>query len=353
MADSDMNVFEQIEADENIGTTSRSERLASILRLWFVIPFQIIWEDIRTRIGTIILLFYGLMGTVGVVIIDPPELNEGPPFLGMLNAEYTTHLFGLPEFSLGGWTYTGVWEYPLGTDNWGVDLMAQAVHATPPMLMMALAGGLFMTLVAIMVGTIAGYKRGPIGQFLMTVTDIQITIPGLPLLIVLAFALEPKNPIFVGILLSIDGWPNLARQLYSQVLSTREDSYVEASRTLGLGSPTIIRDDILPNVMPYVMIQFMQNTIFVIHASVALYFLGALPFTHTNWGVMLDRAVQNVAFQTLNGMNWVLLPILLIGGLGFGTILFSQGMDRLFNPRVRARHADPDASKGLDSGPLE
>jgi peptide/nickel transport system permease protein len=343
MSDQDVNLFQQIEAEtRDTAPMDQNERVRATLEQWVVVPFKIIWDDTRTKVGSVILAFYILMGTLGVVVIDTPTMNEGPSFLGMFNPQYTNHPLGLPDFSVAGWTYTGIWTFPFGTDNWGVDLLSQAVHATPPMLLMALSGGLFMTALAVVVGTVAGYRRGRIGQILMTITDIQITIPGLPLLIVLAMAIEPKNPILVGILLSIDGWPNLARALYSQVLSIREDSYVEASRVIGEGSTSIIRDDVLPNVMPYVMIHFMQNTIRVIHASVALFFLGALPFTHTNWGVMLERAFNNVSLMTLSGWNWLLLPILLIGGLGFGTILLSQGMDRLFNPRVRARHTDTD-----------
>ena len=339
MSDKESNVFERIES-ENITPMSRRERWSDTFQSWVVTPFEIIWEDTRTKVGSIILVAYILMGTLGVWVTDPPKLNEGPSYLGMLNSEHVIQPLGIPEFSVLGWTYTGIWKYPLGTNNWGVDIMEQAVHATPDMLLMALAGGGFMTGVAVLTGTLAGYKRGLVGRIILTAIDIQITIPGLPLLIVIAVAISPSNPILVGILLSIDGWPNLARSLYSQVISTREESYVEASRTIGLGPGAIIRDDILPSVMPYVMINFMRNTVRVIHASVALYFLGALPLTRNNWGIMLDKAFDNVSLLTLNNMNWVLTPIVLIGGLGFGTILLSQGLDRLFNPRVRARHSD-------------
>ena len=339
MSDKETNVFERIESGTPM---TRQERWRDTYESWIVTPFQIIWEDTRTKLGSLILLFYVLMGTVAVWITDPPELNEGPAYVDVFSSEYTIHPFGISDFTLFGWTYTGIWKFPLGTNNWGVDLMEQAIHATPDMLLMALAGGGFMTVVAVLTGTIAGYKRGLVGRAILTLIDIQITIPGLPLLIVVAVALSPSNPILVGILLSIDGWPNLARSLYSQVISTREESYVEASRTIGLGSTSIIRDDILPSVMPYVMINFMKNSVQVIHASVALYFLGALPLTRNNWGIMLNKAFDNVSFLTLDNMNWIMLPILLIGGLGFGTILLSQGLDRLFNPRVRARHSDED-----------
>lgn len=309
-------VFDTIEASANESKPmTPMERRKHLLLHWVVIPFQTVWMDWRARFGLALVVFYLLLGTVGVWLVDQPIQNEG----GILLAPMENS------------------QFPLGTDNWGIDLWKQAVHSTPIMLQMAIAGGLFMTIIAVLVGTISGYKRGVTERVLMTLTDIQIAIPGLPLLIVIALAIQPRNPILVGIIISIDGWPNLARALHSQVLSLREESYVEASRTIGLGNRSIIGEDILPNIMPYVLIHFMQNTIAVIHISVALYFLGVLPFSHTNWGVMLNRAFYNISLTTIGGWHWLLIPIILISGLSFGVILLAQGMDRLFNPRVRAR----------------
>ena len=325
---SNQSVFDQLEASaEESEPMSERERVLFLLRQWIVIPFKTIWEDWRSRLGLALITLYLLMGTVGVWLVDSPVQNEGSPLLNPMEN---------PQF-------------PLGTDNWGIDLLEQAVHATPAMLKMALAGGLFMTMVAVLVGSVSGFKRGMTERVLMTLTDIQISIPGLPLLVVIALAVQPEDPIVVGVILSIDGWPNLARALHSQVISLREESYVEASRTLGIGNMQIIRDDILPNIMPYVLINFMQNTIRVIHTSVGLYFLGVLPFTTTNWGVMLNRAFYNISLLTLSGWHWLLLPIILISGLSFGVILLAQGMDRLFNPRVRARLAKSEDDDQQDA----
>jgi peptide/nickel transport system permease protein len=173
-----------------------------------------------------------------------------------------------------------------------------------------------------------------------------MAIPGLPLLIVLAVAVEPRNPYVVGLLLSVDAWAGLSRQLHSQVLALRSESYVEASRVVGLGSLSIVRDDILPKVMPYIMINFMGNAIRVIHASVGLYFLGVLPFTTQNWGVILHNAFNKGALFSLSSWHWLFLPIFVIALLGYGITIFSQGMDRLFNPRVRARESSTSSDDG-------
>jgi peptide/nickel transport system permease protein len=175
-----------------------------------------------------------------------------------------------------------------------------------------------------------------------------MTIPGLPLVIVLAVALEPENPFVIGLLLTVNAWAGLARTIRSQVLSLRSESYVEASRIMGVSTPHIIYDDILPNIMPYVLINFMSAARNVIFSSVGLYFLGILPFTTLNWGVMMNLAYKNSALLTLNAAHWLIIPMFVISLLSYGLIMFSQGMDRVFNPRVRARHATTTSDEGVE-----
>lgn len=308
------NLFGDV-LDSNIEPQSRTERWFTWIGLWVVAPARIMWSDLRTRIGGIIILCFLLMGTVGVMLVEPPSHNQGERFVY--------------------WFQT--LEHPLGTDSQGQDILSLTVHSTPAMLKMMGIGGVFATSVGTVAGTLAGYKRGTTEQIILTCTDIVMTIPGLPLLIVLAVALEPRDPLLVGLLLSINAWAGLARSIHSQVLALRSESYVESSRVLGLGSGEIIRDDILPNLMPYIMINFMNTTISVLSASVGLYFLGVLPFTHQNWGVMINLAYQGGALQTWAAAHWLIVPIVTISLIGFGVTLFAQGMDRVFNPRVRAR----------------
>jgi peptide/nickel transport system permease protein len=99
-------------------------------------------------------------------------------------------------------------------------------------------------------------------------------------------------------------------------------------------------NDVLPNIMPYVTINFAKSARSVIFSSVGLYFLGVLPFSTANWGVMMNQAYgQGGALYSWNSAHWLLFPMGAVILLSFGFILFAQGTDRLFNPRVRARHA--------------
>ena len=299
-------------------SVTRSEKAANAFERHVVTPARIIAEDRRSLAGLAILVVYLLMGTVGVRLVDAPQTNEGP----RLQSPFVSA------------------EFPLGTDAMGQDILAMLVHATPAMLEMLLSGAVFATVVATVVGTVTGYKGGLVDDVLTTVTDVVMTIPGLPLIIVLAATFEPSDPLVIGVLLTINAWAGLARSLRSEVLSLREANYVEASRLMGVPTWKIIRNDILPNLMPFILINFMNAGRTVIFNSVGLYFLGILPFSSLNWGVMLDMAVSNNALLTMTAIHWVLLPTLTIVMLSYGLILLSQAMDRLFNPRVRAREQE-------------
>lgn len=306
--------------DMSTSTMSRGERYKRLVNEWLLAPAKIIWSDWRARVGAIIILFYIFMGTAGVMLVEPTEPNEGDRLVGAFQT----------------------WAHPLGTDNLGRDIFSQIVHATPAMLEMITAGAVFTTVIAAIIGSVAGYKSGLTDRLLMTFTDVLMTIPGLPLVIVLAVILEPSEPWMVGIVLTINAWAGLARSIRSQVLTLRNESYVEASRLMGVSTGTIILKDILPGLMPYITVNFVNSARGVIFSSVGLYFLGILPFTNLNWGVMLNLAYDTGgALYTSSALHWLLAPMLTILIFSFGLILFAQGTDRIFNPRVRARHTSP------------
>lgn len=298
---------------------SRRDRLQGAIHLYVVVPGRVLWGDWRARVGSLIIAGYVLMGTIGVVLVPVPKTNEGdllvPPFQD-------------PAF-------------PLGTDGLGQGILRQVVHATPAMLFMILAGATFTVVLAGFVGTLAGYERGRVDTVLMTVADIVMTIPGLPLIIVISAFFKPSHPALVGVVLSINAWAGLARSIRSEVLALRHAEYVEAARLMGLRRHTILLEDVLPNLMPYITMNFVQTARNIIFASVALYFLGILPADTFNWGVMMNLSYQTAgSLYTLESAHWLVAPMIAVVGLSLALTLFAQGADGLFNPRIRARHAD-------------
>ena len=181
--------------EETESTTQQRDRLRLAYEAYVLTPFRTVRGDWRVQVGGAILLLYALAGTLGVVLIAPPEQHANqllvPPFTTL--------------------------EYPLGTDGLGQGLLTLLVHATPAMLEMILAGALFTTIVGTIIGITAGYKGGNVDRVLTTLTDVMMTIPGLPLVLILALFFQPEAPWLVGLILAIDDWPALTRSLRSQV----------------------------------------------------------------------------------------------------------------------------------------
>jgi peptide/nickel transport system permease protein len=172
----------------------------------------------------------------------------------------------------------------------------------------------------------------------MTVVDTLNSIPGVPLLIVLAAVLVPKNPFLVGIILNIQGFTGGVRTLRSQVIPLAEEEHVEVARALGKSKSELLVKEILPHSLPYIFIGFLGGATRVVFASVALYFLGILPFSTQNWGVVLHFAYQRGSIYSAQYIHWLLVPMVTIVGLTLGLTMLAQAFDQVFNPRVRARH---------------
>lgn len=310
---------------------TRGERYRESFEELFVAPARIVMSDWRALLSVIIITGYVLLATVGVMLVPKPQPNQGPALLGAF-------------YNLA---------HPLGTTYSGVDILSQIVYATPGMLIMLLSGAVFSTVLGTVLGTIAGYKGGIVDSIIMTFSDIAMTLPGIVLVIVLAGALQDVlsgSPIVIGVLLTINAWAGLARSIRSQVLTLRDQSYVEASRILGISTSKIIAIDIVPNLMPYVTMTFVQQARNVIFFSVALYFIGILPYNKPNWGVMMNNAQSQAgAVSSPEAFHWILMPMLAIVILALGLTMFAQAADRLFNPRVRARHINQGAENSAEN----
>lgn len=292
------------------------DTVRSLVNAYILVPGRIMITDYRALLGFGIVFGYLFVGTVGVWLMEPTTMWDGERLVQSF--ETMAH--------------------PLGTDPQGRDILTLLVYGTRPILLMMLSGGLFIITVGTAIGTVAGFSRGRLDQILSTITDVALTIPGLPLVIVLAVTLNPESPVLIGILLAINGWGGLARNLRSQVLSIREEDYVEAAKAMNVSTGNVLLKDVLPNMMPYILYNFMSSMRGVLFASVGLYYLGVLPYSQENWGVLLEQAYSGGALTTWSMFHWILWPIVAVVVLSIGLILLSQSTDKLFNPRVRARH---------------
>ncbi|MGW3685597.1 ABC transporter permease [Streptomyces sp. NPDC005146] len=278
-----------------------------------------IWRVLTRKpgriIGLSILVFFVLMGTFGPMVygdqlaIDPDAIYQPP------SAEH--------------------W---LGTDFAGSDVLQATVVGSRYVLLTCSLAALFASTIGTTVGLLAGFHRGLSDSALMRVTDFVLTVPGLPLLVVLTTMWKFDSPLEMGLVLGVVGWGGIARAVRSQVLSLRERGFLEAARGLGLPSRHIIVRELLPNIAPYVAMHLLLSVIGFVEAQVGLFFLGIVPFTSTNWGVMINQAVfSGGALQSPEAIFYLLAPLACILLLIMGVVLFLDAIDELFNPRLRER----------------
>lgn len=307
---------------------TRGERLRNFYEEYIYKPGLIAWDDRRTRYGGLLLSIYILMGTVGVWFYEKPAFGNDQQYV--------------PPFEK--------LSAPLGSNDNGVDVLAQIIHATPDMLLLVVSGAVFATFMGVVIGTVAGYKGGTTDRIITSLSDTAMTIPGLPVVVVLAYGLQIADPILVGPIIMINYWAGLARTLRSEVLKLRESSYVEASRAMGVSTPKILFKDVIPNMMPYILVNFAFAARYVVFASVGLFYIGVLPPTMNNWGLQLDKAVASPVNGLAVGKNnyLVFFPLLAIMFLALSLVLLAQGLDRLFNPRVRTRLAGESESTTME-----
>jgi peptide/nickel transport system permease protein len=226
----------------------------------------------------------------------------------------------------------------LGTDFEGTDVLALVVSGARYVIASALVAAIVTVLVGTGVGLLSGYHRGFTDSALMRVTDFVLTVPGFPLLVVLSTIWKFDAPVQMGFVLGITGWGGLARAVRAQTLSLRERGFLEAARGLGLPTRHIVAHEVLPNVAPYIAMNLLLAITGAIYAEVGLFFIGVVPFTTNNWGVMLNQAVFSAgAMTSTQALSYLLSPLICILLLTLGIVLVVDAMDELFNPRLRAR----------------
>jgi peptide/nickel transport system permease protein len=207
------------------------------------------------------------------------------------------------------------WAHPLGTDDLGQDLLARMLYGGRISLAVGVAAMLITISIGTAVGAAAGYVGGAVDHTLMRITDLFLSLPALPLLLLIVYlfrdalkkALGPEAGVFVLIVAVIGGlrWMPVARLVRAQFLSLREKEFVEAARGLGAAPLRQVVRHILPNAMGPVIVAGSLDVAAAIIAESTLSFLGlGFPPDIPTWGRLLFDAKDNLDFAP----HWALFP---------------------------------------------
>ncbi|MEV5558336.1 ABC transporter permease [Nonomuraea wenchangensis] len=276
-----------------------------------------VWRVMRRKpsrlVGVVILAGFVVMAVVGPMLLPDPLPNDPAAI-----------------------TQPPSWEHWLGTDPQGRDVLSLVITGSRYVLLTAAITAVITVVVGTSIGLFSGFKRGRWDTVLMRLTDMKLTIPGLPLLLVLATVWRFGSPWQMGLVLGLLGWGGVARAVRSQTLSLRERGFIEAARGLGLSTTHIIGKELLPSMAPYIAMNMLISVTGAVYSQVGLFFLGVLPYESDNWGVMLNLAVfQAGALITPNALGYLLGPLMAILLLTLAIVLVVDAMDEIFNPRLR------------------
>ena len=230
--------------------------------------------------------------------------------------------------------------HPFGTDDLGQDLLARMLYGGRISLAVGIAAMGMAVLVGVTIGALAGISKGPVDAALMWVTDLFLSLPQLPLLLLLIYLFReplkavfgPEGGVFVMIVLVIGlfGWMQVARLVRAQFFSLREKEFVEAARALGATTTRVVWRHILPNALGPVIVAGTINVAAAIIAESTLSFLGlGFPPDIPTWGRLLFDSKDHLDIAA----HWALFP----GGAIFLTVMainfVGDGLRDALDPR--------------------
>ena len=228
------------------------------------------------------------------------------------------------------------WDYPLGTDQLGRDMLSRIIHGTRISLLVGVSSVLLALFVGVPFGMIAGFYGGRVDTVIMRAMDLILAFPIYLLAIILMVIFTPTAGL-IGTMkvtgaIAIVRIPIYARLVRGSVLSIKEKEYVEACRALGVRDHWILFRHVLPNCMAPIIVTTTLGiaTSIIVEATLSFLGLGTQPPT-PSWGWDLKA---NVAFIQAN--MWLsLFPGLAIFVTVLGFNLFGDGLRDALDPRLK------------------
>jgi peptide/nickel transport system permease protein len=235
------------------------------------------------------------------------------------------------------------WSHPFGTDDLGQDLLARMLYGGRISLSVGLAAMLVAIVAGTTIGAIAGMSRGSIDAALMWLTDLFLSLPPLPLLLLIIYLFReplkqmvgPEIGTFILVVAVIGGfrWMQVARLVRAQFLSLREKEFVEAARALGMSSLRMVTRHILPNSLGPIIVAGTIDVAAAIIAESTLSFLGlGFPSDIPTWGRILFDAKDYLDIAP----HWALFPGAAIFLAVLAINFIGDGLRDALDPRTSA-----------------
>ena len=232
----------------------------------------------------------------------------------------------------------GFWAPPspqhwLGTDDVGRDLLARLLCGGQVSLLIGLSAAAISAVLGIPLGLLAGYRRGAWEFWIMRLADIFQSFPSIILVLCLVGLVGP-SPLNIVLVLGLLGWTGIARLVYGNTLTVRDQEYIVAVRALGASRSFLLRRNVLPNVISPVWCSIPLRAGRAILSESSLSFLGVgIRTPQASWGSLIQAAAD---LTVLTGRPWAWIPpslciiftVLCLAGIG-------DGLRDALDPRAR------------------
>lgn len=304
---------------------------------------QIIRGNTKALIGVSIIAIFIFVALFAPFLSQyDPQKRTGMPH------EYPASLVKVAQANPDGWVAENLTdnarrlrlskdaEHVLGTTRLGRDIWSQVAHGARTSLLVGFTAGIFVCIVATIVGISSGYFGGRIDNILSGAMNVMLVVPQLPIIMVIAAFVGQAGPLTIALVIALTSWAWGARVIRSQTLAIREKEFVKAAEVLGESRTRILFVEILPNLIPLVGASFIGSVMYAILAESVLSFIGMGSPNAVSWGSMLYNVRTSSAMQL--GIWWeVLAPCLALTLLSLALSLVNFAVDEIANPQLRAQ----------------
>ena len=200
-------------------------------------------------------------------------------------------------------------EHILGTDKVGRDIFARIVYGGRVSILVGLGSALGAAIIGVFVGAYTGYRGGWLDGLILRLSEIVMAFPQI-ILVLLLVAIAGQGLMNLIIIFTFTGWGGIYRMTRAQMLSLREEEYVQALRAFGLNTFSICYKHILPNALGPIVVNITLSTAMFILQEAALSFLGlGVPLNIATWGNIVNVAQD---LRILKSYWWLWVPAAIV-----------------------------------------
>jgi peptide/nickel transport system permease protein len=221
-----------------------------------------------------------------------------------------------------------------GTDDLGLDIYGEVVWGARVTIIIGVLASALALLIGVPIGLVGGFYKGKVDAILTGLTDVFLSLPMLPLMILMAAVLGPSLG-NTALVIGLVSWPQTARVVRGVTLSTVGQPFVEAAVSVGCKTGRLLRSHVLPSAVPTLVVNVLLTISRAILSEAGLSFLGLGDPLQWSWGRILQNAQVSGAFAT--AWWFAFFPSVAIALLVIATTFVGTVLNEIANPHLKRR----------------